>query len=232
MSERCSAAVQVEVVLTGFECVTLLVCQCRQLLSHLLLSAQTGNSCPPRHWREQKRKLCHPLNTFLHRPVISGYDECVRKRDLLLHSFTGIPSIFALMSLLLFLMAERTASNRNPGHRSSFRISLQETHNHFTKMCNFRDKTFFSEGQQNRTCPHTHTHTGNPPLVVVELLLHQEEVGFELVPLENDVTHLLLGEARQIGILLVSRRLLLRLASCLTWAGLMGEQRVIKSAVV
>lgn len=50
---------------------------------------------------------------------------CVSKTDLLLHSFTGIPSIFALMSFLLLLMAERTASNRKPGHLSSFRISLQ-----------------------------------------------------------------------------------------------------------
>lgn len=43
---------------------------------------------------------------------------------LLLQSFTGIPSIFDLMTLLLFLIAERTASRRNPGHLSSFRISL------------------------------------------------------------------------------------------------------------
>lgn len=44
---------------------------------------------------------------------------------LLLHSWTGIPNILALMSFLLLLMAERTASRRNPGHLSSFRISLQ-----------------------------------------------------------------------------------------------------------
>lgn len=67
------------------------------------------------------------------------------------------------------------------------------------------------------------------PLIVVELLLHQEQVGFELVPLENDVSHLLLGEARLIGILLVGRRLFLRLRSFLTWIGLMGGQRVIRS---
>lgn len=42
----------------------------------------------------------------------------------LLQSFTGNPSIFALMTLLLFLIAERTASSRKPGHLSSFTISL------------------------------------------------------------------------------------------------------------
>lgn len=52
------------------------------------------------------------------------------EKDLLLHSFTGMPSILALMSFLLLLMAERTASRRNPGHLSSFRISLQ-THSCF-----------------------------------------------------------------------------------------------------
>lgn len=64
-----------------------------------------------------------------------GNYECavcvfVCKRDLL-QSFIGIPSIFALMSFLFFLMAEPTASNRKPGHLSSFRISLQKQHKHF-----------------------------------------------------------------------------------------------------
>lgn len=44
----------------------------------------------------------------------------------------------------------------------------------------------------------------HPPLVIVELLLHEEQVGFELVPLEYDVSHLLLGEARRVGILVVA----------------------------
>lgn len=52
--------------------------------------------------------------------------SCVCKTDLLPHSFTEVPSILALMSFLFFLMAERTASKRKPGHRSSFRISLQK----------------------------------------------------------------------------------------------------------
>lgn len=54
-----------------------------------------------------------------------GCTRLLSEEDLLLHSLTGIPSILALMSFLLLLMAERTASRRNPGHLSSFRISLQ-----------------------------------------------------------------------------------------------------------
>lgn len=73
------------------------------------------------------------------------------------------------------------------------------------------------------------THTADSPLIVVELLLHQEEVGFELVPLKNDFTHLLLGEARPVGILRIDCRLFLRLASCFAQTGLMGEQRDIRS---
>lgn len=73
------------------------------------------------------------------------------------------------------------------------------------------------------------TQTVDPPLIVAELLLHQEEVGFELVPLENDVPHLLLGEARLIRVLLVNCPLFLGLTSCLTWTELMGDQRDIGS---
>lgn len=47
----------------------------------------------------------------------------------------------------------------------------------------------------------------HPPLIIVELLLHQKQVGLELVPLKDDVAHLLLGEARLVGILVVAGRL-------------------------
>lgn len=69
----------------------------------------------------------------------------------------------------------------------------------------------------------------HPPLVIVEFLLHQEQVGLELVPLEDDVTHLLLGEARQVGILVVASRLGGRLGGLTVLAGLWregGGQRV------
>lgn len=91
------------------------VCPNRELLSSSSLA----------RWRNTLKKHVWSLQW----PVISGNDVnacCVCKGDLLLHSFTGIPSIFALMSFLFFLMAERTASKRKPGHLSSFRISLQK----------------------------------------------------------------------------------------------------------
>ena len=51
------------------------------------------------------------------------------------------------------------------------------------------------------------------PLVVRELLLQQEHLGLELVPLVEDVPQLLQGEARPVGVLLVqARRLLLPLS--------------------
>lgn len=65
----------------------------------------------------------------------------------------------------------------------------------------------------------------HPPLVIVELLLHEEQVGFELVPLEDDVAHLLLGEARLVGILVVAGWLGRRLGSFTMLAGLMGRER-------
>lgn len=84
---------------------------------------------------------------------------------------------------------------------------------------------FFQDDTRDlNTHADTSTHTvAHPPLVIVELLLHQEQVGFELVPLENDVTHLLLGEARLVGILLVIRQLVRRLASFLMRPRLRGE---------
>lgn len=68
---------------------------------------------------------------------------------------------------------------------------------------------FFQDDTRDmNTHADTSTHTpAHPPLVIVELLLHQEQVGFELIPLENDVTHLLLGEARLVGILVVTCQL-------------------------
>lgn len=65
----------------------------------------------------------------------------------------------------------------------------------------------------------------HPPLVIVELLLHEEQVGFELVPLEDDVAHLLLGEARLVGILVVAGWLGRRLGGFAMLAGLMGRER-------
>ncbi len=129
-SKWCSVAQQVQVVLTGFECVTQMVCQYRQLPYRQLLSAQTENSSLPHHWQEEntvKKIVSTLLSIFLQSHSLDMMNVCcVYKRDLLLHSFTGIPSIFALMSFLFFLMAERTASSRKPGHLSSFMISLQK----------------------------------------------------------------------------------------------------------
>lgn len=67
------------------------------------------------------------LNIFLNPRIVSYCcsRNDVGKKYLLLHSLLGIPSILALMSFLFFLMAERTASKRKPGHLSSFSISLQ-----------------------------------------------------------------------------------------------------------
>lgn len=65
----------------------------------------------------------------------------------------------------------------------------------------------------------------HPPLVIVELLLHEEQVGFELVPLEDDVAHLLLGEARLVGILVVAGWLGRRLGGFTMLAGLMARER-------
>lgn len=154
-------------------------------------------------------------------------------KDLLLHSFTGIPSIFAFMSFLLLLMAERTASRRKPGHLSSLRISLHKhihekpSVNRSKSRCMYINASpdfFQDETRDINTHADTSTHTpAHPPLVIVELLLHQEQVGFELVPLENDVTHLLLGEARLVGILVVVRQLVRRLASFLMRTRLRGE---------
>lgn len=64
----------------------------------------------------------------------------------------------------------------------------------------------------------------HPPLVIVEFFLHQEQVGLELIPLEDDVTHLLLGEARQVGILVVARWLDGRLGGFSMLAGLWRER--------
>lgn len=115
----------------------------------------------------------------------------VRHTDLLLQSFTGIPSIFALITLLLFLIAERTTSRRNPGHLSSFRISL-----HTKKL-----RSFSSPKLKWMELLRT-TQRGNGwPLIVAELLLHQEQVGLQLVPLKDDVAHLLLSETWLVRIL-------------------------------
>lgn len=115
----------------------------------------------------------------------------VRHTDLLLQSFTGIPSIFALMTLLLFLMAERTASRRNPGHLSSFRISL-----HTQKL-----RSISSRKLKWMELLRTTQHGKGWPLIVAELLLHQEQVGLQLVPLKDDVPHLLLSETWLVRIL-------------------------------
>ena len=128
---RLSGAAQVEVVLTGFECAIQPVCQNHLLPYRLLLFAHTKSSCLPRHWRWKKESVCNNdcqknLNIFLWKWSMCWLFVC--KWDLL-QSFTGIPSIFALMSVLRFLMAERTASKRKPGHLSSLRISLQRQHN-------------------------------------------------------------------------------------------------------
>lgn len=53
-----------------------------------------------------------------------------------LHSLTGMPSIFDFMTVLCFFMAERTASSKNPGHLSSFRISLRKDR----EMCVYIEK--------------------------------------------------------------------------------------------
>lgn len=126
-SEQCSVAVRPEALLTDYECVTQLVCQLHQLLPHQLLCAQTERPSPPHHWQGKKQN-CVILRTYVQAGLILFLDVMsdVCMRDLLLMSLTGIPSIFALMSFLLFLMAERTASNRNPGHLSSLRISLHK----------------------------------------------------------------------------------------------------------
>lgn len=137
-----------------------------------------------------------------------------RSTDLLLHSFTEIPSILALMSVLLFLMAERTASKRKPGQRSSFRISL------WADVCACVCYISKRKKSSKRQKP------GAKPLVVVELLLHQEQVGFELVPLEDDVTHLLLGEAWLIWIVLLAAWGSGGTAGSLTPANLRRENRV------
>lgn len=99
------------------------------LLCHPLLFGQTENSCLPHHCRGKNSHSnpFHFLNIFLNPRIVSyccsRNDVC--KKYLLLHSLLGIPSILALMSFLFFLMAERTASKRKPGHLSSFSISLQ-----------------------------------------------------------------------------------------------------------
>lgn len=127
-------------------------------------------------------------------------------------------------------MAERTASRRNPGHLSSFRISLQTCwFSIIGKQLLTTIEVFYWEKMKKRRkksehCPQN-AHRRHPPLVIVELLLHQEQVGFELVPLEDDVTHLLLGEARLVGVLVVARRLGRRLGGFAMFAGLMGRER-------
>lgn len=64
--------------------------------------------------------------------ILLAMTGCLRvEKDLLLNSLTGIPSIFAFMSFLLLLMAERTASRRKPGHLSSLRISLHKQFNFY-----------------------------------------------------------------------------------------------------
>lgn len=42
------------------------------------------------------------------------------------------------------------------------------------------------------------------PLIVAELLLHQEQVGLQLVPLKDDVAHLLLSKTWLVRILPLS----------------------------
>lgn len=69
-------------------------------------------------------------------------------------------------------------------------------------------------------------HTLDPPLIVIKLLLDQEEVCFQLIPLKEDVTHLLLGEAGLVGILLVSSRHFGFLLPCYTWTRLMEKNTV------
>jgi len=81
-----------------------------------------------------------------------------------------------------------------------------------------------SRPESKLKCPHTHTL--DSPLIVVKLLLHKEEISFQLIPLKKDVTHLLLGEAWLIRILLVSRRLFARLICRLTCTGLKVEETV------
>lgn len=67
--------------------------------------------------------------------------------------------------------------------------------------------------------------TTGPPLVVAELLLDQEQVGLQLVPLKDDVTHLLLGETRLVGILPLFRCLIQGHRCCGMRTGLMGQKR-------
>lgn len=67
--------------------------------------------------------------------------------------------------------------------------------------------------------------TTGPPLVVAELLLDQEQVGLQLVPLKDDVTHLLLGETRLVRILPLFRCLIQGYRCCATMTGLMGQKR-------
>lgn len=63
------------------------------------------------------------------------------------------------------------------------------------------------------------------PLVVGEFLLHQEQVGFELVPLRQHLSDLLLGETGSVGILQVYHQLVSQVHFGLTRIGLLGWRK-------
>lgn len=85
---------------------------------------------------------------------------------------------------------------------------------------------------RTQTCDHSQvkhsrhklTRREHSPLVVAELLLHQEQVGLQLVPLKDDVSHLLLGETRPVRILLLLHWLIQGRRCRRKRTGLMGQK--------
>lgn len=101
---------------------------------------------------EKKDFFFKLLNMFQYRPDHSAMTGCLRvEKDLLLHWLTGIPSIFAFMSFLLLLMAERTASRRKPGHLSSLRISLHKQFNFYPWETIYNPSKILHPCQKNKT---------------------------------------------------------------------------------
>lgn len=178
----------------------------------------TINSCTVDFWGPGQRGpffiITVKITLFIFPRILQGQGrngECsVWHTDLLLQSLTGLPNIFALMTLLFFLIAERTASNRNPGHLSSFSISL---HTHKPLII------VNSEHSETNRCD-----SKRSPLIVAELLLHQEQVGLQLVSLKDDVADLLLGETRLVRILSLFRWLIQGRWCCRMRTGLMGQK--------
>jgi len=149
---------------------------------------------------------CHTTQKHRSLPaVMGGSPSAAASRTHLLADSSVVPSILALIFFLCLLIVDFIASRKKLGTLSSFSSSLakssrvvnREPGKEIRPNCARSSLCWATGGCRDGRDPARYPTPPrqDSPLVIGQLLLHQEQVGLQLVPLLQDLLQLFLGEA-------------------------------------